>query len=95
MGGPNRDGHWQRKDYVNPCFILNRQGGFRLVHVCFLKIGKAQFCCLSPSLAYEYTDFNVSVVQVKYLQIAKKSGTYNPYRWVRYVTLANSYVARI
>ncbi|TQD80019.1 hypothetical protein C1H46_034432 [Malus baccata] len=33
--------------------------------------------------------------KVKYLQIAKKSGTYNPYRWVRYVTLANSYVARI
>ncbi|THG15982.1 hypothetical protein TEA_021522 [Camellia sinensis var. sinensis] len=32
---------------------------------------------------------------VKYLQIAKKSKTYNPYRWVRYVTQANSYVARI
>ena len=35
------------------------------------------------------------VIQVKYLQIAKKSKTYNPYRWVRYVTQANSYVARI
>lgn len=34
-------------------------------------------------------------VQVRYLQIAKKSRTYNPYRWVRYVTQANSYVARI
>ncbi|GMN40125.1 hypothetical protein TIFTF001_009348 [Ficus carica] len=34
-------------------------------------------------------------IEVKYLQIAKKSGTYNPYRWVRYVTLANSYVARL
>ena len=33
--------------------------------------------------------------QVKYLQIAKKSNTYNPYRWVRYVTQANSYVARL
>ncbi|KAI7749566.1 hypothetical protein M8C21_021933, partial [Ambrosia artemisiifolia] len=33
--------------------------------------------------------------KVKYLQIAKKSKTYNPYRWVRYVTQANSYVARI
>lgn len=35
------------------------------------------------------------VMQVKYLQIAKKSSSYNPYRWVRYVTQANSYVARI
>lgn len=34
-------------------------------------------------------------VQVRYLQIAKKSKTYNPYRWVRYVTQANSYVARL
>ncbi|GFS44040.1 clathrin adaptor complexes medium subunit family protein [Actinidia rufa] len=33
--------------------------------------------------------------EVKYLQIAKKSKTYNPYRWVRYVTQANSYVARL
>lgn len=40
--------------------------------------------CVSPAL-----------MQVKYLQIAKKSGTYNPYRWVRYVTLSNSYVARM
>jgi hypothetical protein len=34
-------------------------------------------------------------MQVKYLQIGKKSGTHEPYRWVRYVTQANSYVARI
>ncbi|CAN4122380.1 unnamed protein product [Withania somnifera] len=39
--------------------------------------------------------YNPSRLQVKYLQIAKKSKTYNPYRWVRYVTQANSYVARI
>ncbi|XP_042992315.1 uncharacterized protein LOC122318775 [Carya illinoinensis] len=35
------------------------------------------------------------IVAVKYLQIAKKSRTNNPYRWVRYVTQANSYVTRI
>ena len=34
-------------------------------------------------------------MQVKYLQIVKKSKTDNPYRWVRYVTQANSYVARL
>ncbi|PKA59504.1 hypothetical protein AXF42_Ash016528 [Apostasia shenzhenica] len=39
--------------------------------------------------------YNASRLQVKYLQIAKKSKTYNPYRWVRYVTQANSYVARL
>lgn len=39
--------------------------------------------------------YNASKLQVRYLQIAKKSKTYNPYRWVRYVTQANSYVARL
>ncbi|KAJ3673415.1 hypothetical protein LUZ60_006789 [Juncus effusus] len=39
--------------------------------------------------------YNCSKLQVRYLQIAKKSKTYNPYRWVRYVTQANSYVARL
>ncbi|XP_078432610.1 clathrin adaptor complexes medium subunit family protein [Wolffia australiana] len=39
--------------------------------------------------------FNSSRLQVRYLEIAKKSRTYNPYRWVRYVTQANSYVARL
>ncbi|XP_014509743.1 AP-4 complex subunit mu [Vigna radiata var. radiata] len=39
--------------------------------------------------------YNASRLQVKYLQIAKKSATHEPYRWVRYVTQANSYVARI
>ncbi|XP_020100461.1 AP-4 complex subunit mu [Ananas comosus] len=39
--------------------------------------------------------YNASRLQVRYLQIAKKSKTYNPYRWVRYVTQANSYVARL
>ncbi|KAF6152836.1 hypothetical protein GIB67_025854 [Kingdonia uniflora] len=39
--------------------------------------------------------YNASRLQVRYLQIAKRSKTYNPYRWVRYVTQANSYVARL
>lgn len=39
--------------------------------------------------------FFYALLQVKYLQIAKKTKTSNPYRWVRYVTQANSYVARI
>ncbi|XP_015885954.3 AP-4 complex subunit mu isoform X2 [Ziziphus jujuba] len=47
------------------------------------------------SMTFTIPMYNASKLQVKYLQIAKKSGTYNPYRWVRYVTLSNSYVARM
>ncbi|CAF2027789.1 unnamed protein product [Brassica napus] len=47
------------------------------------------------SMTFTIPMYNVSKLQVKYLQIAKKSSSYNPYRWVRYVTQANSYVARI
>lgn len=47
------------------------------------------------SMTFTIPMYNASKLQVKYLQIAKKSKTYNPYRWVRYVTQANSYVARI
>ncbi|KAK6939429.1 Mu homology domain, partial [Dillenia turbinata] len=47
------------------------------------------------SMTFTIPMYNASRLQVKYLQIAKKSKAYNPYRWVRYVTQANSYVARI
>ncbi|PON63481.1 Clathrin adaptor, mu subunit [Parasponia andersonii] len=47
------------------------------------------------SLTFTIPMYNASKLQVKYLQITKKSGSYNPYRWVRYVTLSNSYVARL
>ncbi|XP_028100933.1 AP-4 complex subunit mu-like isoform X4 [Camellia sinensis] len=47
------------------------------------------------SMTFTIPMYNTSRLQVKYLQIAKKSKTCNPYRWVRYVTQANSYVARI
>ncbi|KMT19719.1 hypothetical protein BVRB_1g007740 [Beta vulgaris subsp. vulgaris] len=47
------------------------------------------------SMNFTIPMYNASRLQVKYLQIAKKSKTYNPYRWVRYVTQANSYVARM
>ncbi|XP_057442460.1 AP-4 complex subunit mu-like [Lotus japonicus] len=47
------------------------------------------------SMTFTIPMYNTSQLQVKYLQISKKSGTHEPYRWVRYVTQANSYVARI
>ena len=34
-------------------------------------------------------------LQVRYMQILKESkGSHQPYRWVRYVTMSNSYVVR-
>nr|AFK35157.1 unknown [Lotus japonicus] len=47
------------------------------------------------SMTFTIPMYNTSQLQVKYLQISKKSGTHEPYRWVRFVTQANSYVARI
>lgn len=47
------------------------------------------------SMTFTIPMYNPSRLQVKYLQIAKKTKTPNPYRWVRYVTQTNSYVARI
>ncbi|WVY89612.1 hypothetical protein V8G54_035126 [Vigna mungo] len=57
---------------------------------------RLQFSILSRCpvcTAVSITQLTLNVV--KYLQIAKKSATHEPYRWVRYVTQANSYVARI
>jgi AP-4 complex subunit mu-1 len=36
--------------------------------------------------------YNPSNLQVRYLRIAE---SYNPFRWVRYVTRSSSYVCRI
>ncbi|KAM4129802.1 hypothetical protein ACJW30_01G051400 [Castanea mollissima] len=47
------------------------------------------------SMTFTIPMYNCSRLQVKYLHISKKSKTDNPYRWVRYVTQANSYVARL
>ena len=35
-----------------------------------------------------------SRLQVRYLQIMKTEKNYSPYRWVRYVTMSNSYIIR-
>eukprot|EP00252_Welwitschia_mirabilis_P006017 TRINITY_DN1667_c0_g1_i1.p1 TRINITY_DN1667_c0_g1~~TRINITY_DN1667_c0_g1_i1.p1 ORF type:complete len:452 (+),score=101.26 TRINITY_DN1667_c0_g1_i1:151-1506(+) len=47
------------------------------------------------SMTFTIPMYNASRLQVRYLQIVKKSRAYNPYRWVRYVTHANSYVTRL
>ncbi|RYR49140.1 hypothetical protein Ahy_A07g035459 isoform B [Arachis hypogaea] len=45
------------------------------------------------SMTFDIPIYHALRLQV--LQIAKKSKAHNPYRWVRYVTQANSYVAHI
>ena len=47
------------------------------------------------SLSFVIPMFNASRLQVRYLQIMKKAKAYNPFRWVRYVTHAQSYVVRL
>jgi AP-4 complex subunit mu-1 len=46
------------------------------------------------SLNFEIPMYNVSNLQVRYLRIAEQHKSYNPYRWVRYVTQSSSYVCR-
>eukprot|EP00299_Pterocystis_sp_00344_P009592 c4083_g1_i1.p1 GENE.c4083_g1_i1~~c4083_g1_i1.p1 ORF type:complete len:453 (+),score=109.01 c4083_g1_i1:44-1360(+) len=51
---------------------------------------------ISPfSLNFEIPMFNVSGVNVKFLEILQQSSKHKPYRWVRYVTYSNSYIIRL
>eukprot|EP00397_Hematodinium_sp_SG-2012_P016487 GEMP01016824.1.p1 GENE.GEMP01016824.1~~GEMP01016824.1.p1 ORF type:complete len:452 (+),score=53.42 GEMP01016824.1:348-1703(+) len=47
------------------------------------------------SMNFEIPMYNVSNLQVRYLRIAEKHKSYNPYRWVRYVTQSSSYICRL
>jgi len=46
------------------------------------------------SMQFEIPMFNPSGLQVRYLRILENK-SYNPYRWVRYVTRSQSYVCRL
>ena len=47
------------------------------------------------AMNFEIPMYNVSNLQVRYLRISETHKSYNPYRWVRYVTLSSSYVSRV
>lgn len=56
---------------------------------------------LSPSMASHYDPIlvmnllpQVSNLQVRYLRISETHKSYNPHRWVRYITQSSSYVCR-
>jgi AP-4 complex subunit mu-1 len=47
------------------------------------------------SMGFEIPMYNVSNLQVRYLRISETHKSYNPYRWVRYITQSSSYVCRV
>jgi len=47
------------------------------------------------ALGFEVPMYNVSNLLVRYLRISDQGRSYNPYRWVRYVTQSSSYVCRL
>jgi len=47
------------------------------------------------SMNFEIPMYNVSNLQVRFLRISETQKSYNPFRWVRYVTQSSSYVCRV
>ena len=47
------------------------------------------------SMNFEIPMYNISNLQVRYLRISEADKSYNPHRWVRYITQSNSYVYRM
>ena len=47
------------------------------------------------SMGFEIPMYNISNLQVRYLRISEQHKSYNPYRWVRYVTQGSSYICRV
>jgi AP-4 complex subunit mu-1 len=46
-------------------------------------------------MSFELLQFNVSHLQLRYLRFENKDSTYNPNRWVRYMTVSESYECRV
>merc|ERR1712194_765729 len=47
------------------------------------------------SMSFEIPMYNVSQLQVQHLKIVERNKSYNPHRWVRCLTHAESYVCRV
>jgi len=47
------------------------------------------------SMSFEIPMYNVSHLQVRFLRISETHKSYNPCRWVRYITQSSSYVCRL
>jgi len=86
--------------------IKKFQGGSEHSLRCKINMSsrKSQVTSLATSIAkeigpismnFEIPMYNVSNLQVRYLRIAERHKSYNPYRWVRYVTQSSSYICRL
>jgi AP-4 complex subunit mu-1 len=95
----------QRADFIqneNACFwkIPKFQGGGENILITSITLAnnKPSECRkeLGPvTMTFEIPTYNISKLQVKELKIMTNEKNYNALRWVRAVTQANSYVARI
>ena len=47
------------------------------------------------AMSFEIPMYNVSKLNVRYLRISETHKSYNPFRWVRYITQSSSYVCRL
>jgi len=47
------------------------------------------------SLNFEVPMFNASGLNIRFLKTTERSKSYNPHRWVRYVTRSNNYTVRL
>ena len=47
------------------------------------------------SLSFEIPMYNISQLQVQHLKIVERNKAYNPHRWVRCLTHAESYICRV
>jgi AP-4 complex subunit mu-1 len=95
----------QKTDYIqneNCCTwkIPKFQGGAENTLIVKITVSNSKISeCrkeLGPiTMNFEIPTYNISKLQVKELKILTNEKNYNPLRWVRCVTQANSYVARI
>ncbi|XP_071799848.1 AP-4 complex subunit mu-1-like [Asterias amurensis] len=79
--------------------IKKFQGASQLksrIRIQLSQLHRATVMELGPvSLQFEIKNFVSSQLQVKYLKLFDRQHSYVPYRWVRYVTLSDSYTIRL
>jgi len=47
------------------------------------------------SLEFDIPMFNASNLQIRFLRVMERNKSYQPHRWIRYITLSKSYIHRI
>jgi len=47
------------------------------------------------SVDFDVPMFNCSNIQIRFLRVMERGKSYQPHRWIRYITLSKSYVCRL